>query len=87
MTRQLPEHCAVCPYFLDKMGSCQYPGTSLVDVLISTMPYLTVLVVLPVLFLVRRRISYVGAAIIMATAYIFADKILKNIIQGGEKAT
>lgn len=81
MTRVLPEHCGSCPYLLDKMGSCQYPGTNVIDVLISTLPYLSILVFLPVMFLVRRRLSYIGSWIIIASSYIFADKVLKNIIK------
>lgn len=82
MTSRLPDHCLSCNFLIDKMGSCQYPGTTLVDVFISTLPYLSILIFLPILFILRRKLSYVAAEIILCSSYIFADRVLKNIIKG-----
>ena len=82
MINQLPEHCLSCHYLIDKMGSCQYPGTTLVDVIISTLPYMAILVFLPIMFIIRRKLTYIGAEIILCSSYIFADRVLKNIIKG-----
>jgi hypothetical protein len=76
-----PEHCINCHWILHKFGSCPYPDVSLLYSVISVIPY-TLIIVLAILTIIKRKVTYIGASIIIVSCYIFADKILKNFVQG-----
>jgi membrane-associated phospholipid phosphatase len=49
--------------------------------IISTLPYLVVIVLLFVT-LFKRKLSYIASLVIFVGLYIFADRIVKNLIRG-----
>jgi hypothetical protein len=77
----LPEHCLACWKFLDKMGSCPYPGESLFWSVLSTIPYLAAFAV-GGLALTRRKLSYFVSFGIVLSCYLLADIWLKNLLKG-----
>jgi hypothetical protein len=79
----LPEHCQDCWYFLYKMGSCPYPGASLIYSVLSVMPYVAAFAV-GILALVRRKLSLFCAFFILVSCYIITDNYLKNLFVGKE---
>jgi hypothetical protein len=63
------------------MGSCPYPGVSLIYSALSTLPYLLAFLI-GGLALIKRRLSYLVCFFIIASCYIFTDAYLKNIFLG-----
>lgn len=66
------------------MGSCPYPGVSLVYSVLSTMPYMAAFA-LGLLALVKRRLSLFGAFFIVASCYLLTDGYIKKIVQGNNR--
>lgn len=63
------------------MGSCPYPGASLIYSVLSTMPYLAAFA-MGLLALLKRRLSLFGAFLIVASCYLLTDGYIKKIFQG-----
>lgn len=77
----LPEHCLACWKFLDKMGSCPYPGESLIWSVLSTIPYLAAFTVAGMALFKRKLSLFVSFGIILS-CYLLADIWLKNLFKG-----
>lgn len=75
----LPSYCQQCSWLFSKMGACQPPNTSIIFSYISFIPYLLIFLFLG-LSLILRGNKQIKIAVLMVSAYILADRILKNII-------
>lgn len=63
------------------MGACPNPNTSILYAYISLLPYL-----IPALYLlaapITRRLSHFKIFILLSSAYVIGDKLLKKAFEG-----
>lgn len=62
------------------MGACPSPDKTIIYAYVSMLPYLIPLAYLAV-FLFTRKISHVKIFLMLASAYIVGDKLLKNVFK------
>ncbi len=62
------------------MGACPYPDRSLLWAVISMVPYL-----IPIIFFVvtifTRKMEHLKFVVLLGSAYLFGDKIVKNLLR------
>jgi hypothetical protein len=66
------------------MGACPAPDKSMVYAYLSIFPYLIPFIVL-ISALITRKLSQFKIVTLLVSAYIFADKVLKKIIQSNQR--
>lgn len=76
---ELPQYCAQCSWLFSKMGACRPPDVSIFFSLISFIPYIIIFLFIG-LSLIMRGNRQIKLTILMVSAYILADRIIKNII-------
>ena len=76
----VPEYCSRCSWIVDKMGACGPPDSPLIFVIASFIPYIIMLLFIA-MSLITRSSRHFRMAILLLSAYIIGDKILKNLIQ------
>lgn len=65
------------------MGACPYPDRSIIWAYLSMVPYVFPLIVL-VVAIFTRKMAHLKMVVLMGSAYIVGDKIVKNIIKSKE---
>jgi hypothetical protein len=81
MSSQLiADYCQQCTFPFKQMGACPKPGVPIVYAFISLLPYLLAIFLLlrPI---ITKRLSHILLAGLILSAYVIADKVVKNIIQ------
>lgn len=76
----LPEYCANCSWFDDKMGACLPPGKASIFSYISYIPYLLIFLFI-CLTLFSRNLRQLRMVLLLVSGYVIGDRILKNLIQ------
>lgn len=75
----VPPHCQSCGWLYSKMGACLPQGVSPIYSYISFLPYLLI-IVFGLLVLFARRRKQIQMLVLLVTAYVIADRIVKNLI-------
>lgn len=78
-TQDLPQYCAQCSWLFSKMGACKPPDVSLFFSLVSFIPYIIIFLFIGLSILMRGS-RQIKLAILMVSAYVLADRIIKNIV-------
>lgn len=75
----LPEYCLQCSWLFSKMGACRPPNVSLFFSIMSFIPYLLIFLFIGLSIIMRGR-TQIKMTLLMITAYLFADRIVKNLL-------
>lgn len=75
----LPQYCTQCSWLFSKMGACRSPDVSIFFSLVSFIPYILILLFIGLSILLRGS-RQIKLTILMVSAYIIADRIVKNIV-------
>jgi membrane-associated phospholipid phosphatase len=78
MSASLPDYCQKCSWLFSKMGACQPTGVSIIFSYVSFIPYLIIFLFIG-LSLIMRGNRQIKMAVLLISAYIIGDRILKNI--------
>lgn len=78
-------YCASCLSFFRKMGACPHPDQPIIYAYLSILPYL-IPFLLAAYFLFFRRLSILKPLVLLVSAYISGDKLLKGILKGRSSA-
>jgi membrane-associated phospholipid phosphatase len=76
----VPTYCQECGWFFDKMGACLPPGKLSIFSYISLLPYLIIFLFIG-LTLWSRTSKQFRMLILLVSAYVVGDRLLKNLIQ------
>lgn len=81
MENHIPaEYCKECSFPYKQMGACPLPEYSLLWSFISMIPYVYP-ILLSLLMLYSRKLAHLKTVTLLGSAYIFGDKVVKNIIR------
>ena len=73
-------YCSKCEFPFKEMGACPKPDVSMFWAYLSMVPYMIPIVIFFVI-LVTRKLKHVKTFSLLASCYVFGDKIIKNIIR------
>lgn len=75
------EYCITCPRIFALAGACPHPDHTILYSLLSMLPYMLIIYA-TIRSIFTRRCTHVLLGIMLVTAYIVSDKIIKNIARG-----
>ena len=76
----LPEQCQDCQYLFYKWGACPQPDVSIFWAINSLLPY-ALIIFLFLQCIATRRLSHINLFLLLLTAYIFGDRVIKTLLQ------
>lgn len=74
------DYCYDCTFPFKLMGACPHPNYSVAWAYISMIPYFVPFFIL-FTFIISRKINHLKGFLLIVSAYLIADKLLKYILR------